>query len=52
MPTLDNSPLWTRLPPVEAGRFSVLPPVLMFGMLPSALRFARVLSHHLEGEAA
>lgn len=46
-PTLESSPLWTRLPAVEAGRFSVLPAVLMFGMLPSALRFARVLERHL-----
>ncbi|WP_022729826.1 ABC transporter substrate-binding protein [Fodinicurvata sediminis] len=46
-PTLEESPLWTRLPAVKAGRFSVLPAVLMFGMLPSALRFARILSAHL-----
>jgi ABC-type Fe3+-hydroxamate transport system substrate-binding protein len=51
-PTLQQSPLWTRLPFVEAGHVSVLPPVLMFGAVPSALRFARLLVGHLEGLAA
>lgn len=46
-PTLEKSPLWTRLPAVRSERFSVLPAVLMFGMLPSAMRFARVLLQHL-----
>lgn len=48
-PTLQRSPLWTRLPFVEAGHVSVLPTVLMFGAMPSALRFARLLVEHLEG---
>ncbi len=51
-PTLEHSPLWTRLPFVAAGHVSVLPPVLMFGAMPSALRFARLLVEHLEGLAA
>lgn len=51
-PTLQQSPLWTRLPFVEASHVSVLPPVLMFGAVPSALRFARLLVEHLEGLVA
>lgn len=46
-PTLERSPLWSRLPFVRAGRTSVLPSVLMFGAMPSALRFARLLVGHL-----
>lgn len=49
---LDASPLWTRLPFVAAGQFSTLPPVMMFGALPSAMRFARLLVDHLEDLAA
>lgn len=49
---LAASPLWTRLPFVEAGKFSTLPPVMMFGALPSAMRFARLLVDHLEDLAA
>ena len=45
------SPLWQSLPFVAAGRISVLPGVLMFGMLPSALRFADLLTAHLEAVA-
>jgi ABC-type Fe3+-hydroxamate transport system substrate-binding protein len=47
-PTLERSPLWSRLPFVKAGHVSVLPSVLMFGAMPSALRFARLLVEHLE----
>ncbi|MEQ1574230.1 MAG: ABC transporter substrate-binding protein [Vicinamibacterales bacterium] len=47
-PTLQRSPLWSRLPFVRAGHVSVLPSVLMFGAMPSALRFARLLVEHLE----
>ena len=47
-PTLDRSPLWSRLPFVKAGQVSILPSVLMFGAMPSALRFARLLVDHLE----
>ncbi|HLW29134.1 MAG TPA: ABC transporter substrate-binding protein [Kiloniellales bacterium] len=47
LPTLGNSPLWRRLPAVEAGNFSILPAVLMFGMVPSAMRFADVVSRAL-----
>ena len=47
-PTLASSPLWSRLPFVRAGHVAVLPSVLMFGAIPSALRFARLLVEHLE----
>lgn len=47
-PTLRRSPLWARLPFVQAGHVSMLPSVLMFGAMPSALRFARLLVEHLE----
>ena len=50
-PTLERSPLWSQLPFVRAGNVSVLPPVLMFGAIPSALRFARLLVEHLESLA-
>ncbi|NOT27399.1 MAG: ABC transporter substrate-binding protein [Acidobacteria bacterium] len=46
--TLARSPLWSHLPFVRAGHVSVLPSVLMFGAIPSALRFARLLVGHLE----
>ena len=45
--TLRRSPLWTQLPFVQAGRVSVLPSVLMFGAMPSALRFARLITEQL-----
>lgn len=48
-PTLQRSPLWSQLPFVKAGQVSVLPTVLMFGAIPSALRLARLLVEHLEG---
>jgi ABC-type Fe3+-hydroxamate transport system substrate-binding protein len=51
-PTLERSPLWSRLPFVEAGHVSVLPPVFMFGAMPSALRCARLLTQHLDGPSA
>ncbi|GLK73856.1 iron-siderophore ABC transporter substrate-binding protein [Ancylobacter dichloromethanicus] len=49
--TLDRlaaSPLWNSLAFVKAGRVLRLPPVLMFGMLPSAMRFAGQLSRVLD----
>jgi len=51
LPTLESSPLWTELPFVKAGHFSILPSVLMFGALPSALRLARLLSEHFTQQA-
>nr|WP_255616775.1 ABC transporter substrate-binding protein [Aurantimonas sp. VKM B-3413] len=50
-PTLRESPLWTRLPFVRAGAVTVLPPVLTFGAIPSAMRFARLVVDALEGRA-
>jgi iron complex transport system substrate-binding protein len=46
--SLRSSPLWRQLPFVAAGRVSTLPPVLMFGALPAAMRFANLLVDHLE----
>jgi iron complex transport system substrate-binding protein len=46
--TLAESPLWNDLPFVRAGNISVLPPVLMFGAMPAALRFARLITTELE----
>ncbi|MTH95636.1 ABC transporter substrate-binding protein [Roseibium sp. RKSG952] len=49
-PTLASSPIWRRMPVVEQERFTVFPPVLTFGMVPSALRFARLITNYLEGQ--
>jgi ferric hydroxamate transport system substrate-binding protein len=46
--TLKHSPLWSQLPFVKAGHVSELPTVFMFGAMPSALRFARLLIGQLE----
>lgn len=48
---LDASPLWRALPFVRAGRVFTLPPVLMFGTLPAADRFAALLLPRLAGAA-
>lgn len=45
---LDDSPLWRKLPFVEAGQVSVLPGVLMFGMVREAMRFAQLVTDRLE----
>lgn len=44
---LAGNPIWTSLPAVRAGRTHKLPPVLMFGALPSAMRFARLVTEAL-----
>ena len=44
---LAASPLWNSLPVVRSGNVQIIPPVLMFGMLPAAMRFARQLVLHL-----
>ncbi|MEF2551634.1 ABC transporter substrate-binding protein [Aurantimonas sp. A2-1-M11] len=49
--TLGESPLWRELPFVAAGQVTVLPPALMFGALPSALRIAGLLTDALAGPA-
>lgn len=46
---LARSPLWNALGFVRAERVQAMPPVLMFGMLPSAMRFARLLQATLSG---
>ncbi|MCV0427851.1 MAG: ABC transporter substrate-binding protein [Roseibium sp.] len=49
-PTLETSPIWRSMPVVQEGNFKVFPPVLTFGMVPSALRFARLITAYLEQE--
>lgn len=51
-PTLDRSPLWTELPFVKAGRVTRLDPVLTFGALSSARRFARLVTEALTDQPA
>ena len=46
---LARSPLWNSLGFVRAGRVQAMPSTLMFGMLPSAMRFARLLGQTLSG---
>jgi iron complex transport system substrate-binding protein len=45
--TLKESALWLRLPAVKAHRVVTLPPIWTYGALPSALRFARLLTDAL-----
>lgn len=40
---LPGSPLWQSMPFVQSGHFQRMDSVLMFGTLPSATRFARLL---------
>jgi iron complex transport system substrate-binding protein len=46
--TLEHSPLWSKLPFVRANHVTELPTVFMFGAMPAALRFARLVVEHLE----
>src|SRR5262249_55978209 len=46
--TLTASPVWNAMPFVRDRAILRLPPVLMFGALPSAARFARVLAAALQ----
>jgi iron complex transport system substrate-binding protein len=45
--TLARSPLWNSLGFVREGRVQAMPAALMFGMLPSAMRFAGLLGRTL-----
>ena len=47
---LQQSRLWTELPFIKAGRIATLPPVFMFGALPTALRLAELLVSELEAQ--
>lgn len=47
MRALSSSPIWAGLPLVKAGRHGVIPPVFMFGGLPSAARMVRLLVPYL-----
>lgn len=42
--TLTESPVWNAMPFVRSRSIMRLPPVLMFGALPAAARFARLLA--------
>ncbi|ABC94354.1 ferrichrome-iron ABC transporter, substrate-binding protein (plasmid) [Rhizobium etli CFN 42] len=48
---LSESPLWTSLPFVRRQRISVVPGVLMFGMVQEALRFSTLMVGVLETAA-
>nr|WP_244429874.1 iron-siderophore ABC transporter substrate-binding protein [Rhizobium leguminosarum] len=48
---LSESPLWTSLPFVRRRRISVIPGVLMFGMVQEALRFSTLVVDTLETSA-
>lgn len=50
--TLSSNRLWHALPAVAAGRVATLPPFWGFGMLPSAARFAEVLTAALTRDPA
>ncbi|OZA86773.1 MAG: ABC transporter substrate-binding protein [Azorhizobium sp. 39-67-5] len=49
---LNGSPLWNSLGFVRERRVQSMPAALMFGMLPSAMRFARLLGRTLPKAAA
>ncbi|RVD68690.1 iron-siderophore ABC transporter substrate-binding protein [Mesorhizobium sp. M4A.F.Ca.ET.029.04.2.1] len=48
--TLTESPVWNAMPFVRNRSIMRLPAVLMFGGLPSAARFARVVTRAMTGE--
>lgn len=51
LPKLADSPLWNRLPFARPGQLAILPPVLMFGMVNEAMRFAGLVTDLLEKDA-
>jgi iron complex transport system substrate-binding protein len=51
LPTLNRSPLWRDLPFVKNGRILKLAPAFMFGAVPSARRFSRLLTAALADAA-
>ncbi|WP_244464811.1 iron-siderophore ABC transporter substrate-binding protein [Martelella endophytica] len=44
LPSLERSPLWRALPFTARERLVVIPPVLLFGMVNEATRFARLFT--------
>ncbi|MGN7292643.1 iron-siderophore ABC transporter substrate-binding protein [Rhizobium sp. SAFR-030] len=48
LPKLSESPLWQQLPFSRPGQTAILPGALMFGLLNEAMRFARLITDHLE----
>ncbi|MET3598410.1 iron-siderophore ABC transporter substrate-binding protein [Martelella mangrovi] len=51
LPRLEHSPLWRALPFVAPERRVMLPPVLLFGMVNEAIRFATLLTEAMEVRA-
>jgi len=45
--SLARNPIWNALSFVKAGHVCGLPPALMFGCVPSAMRFARLMAERL-----
>lgn len=45
--TIGSNPLWLRLPFVRDGRVAAMPPIWLFGGLPSAMRLAGLLCETL-----
>lgn len=50
LPALARNPIWQSLSFVRKDRVHGLPPVLMFGCVPSAMRFARLVGNTLLAE--
>lgn len=48
---LNDTPLWSRLPFAQKGKVSLMPGVLMFGMVNEALRFGQLITDKLEQAA-
>lgn len=48
---LDRSPLWRALPIAQPGRIRRMPPVLLFGMVNEAMRFARLATEAAEASS-
>ncbi len=48
MRRLSGGPIWKALPQIQAGRFRSLPPIDIFGGLPSATRFATLIADALD----
>ncbi|NEI72150.1 ABC transporter substrate-binding protein [Rhizobium lusitanum] len=48
MRRLTSGPIWNALPQIRTGRFRILPPIDIFGGLPSAVRFAALITGTLD----
>ncbi len=45
---MDTSAIWRALPAVRTGQVHTLPPIWSFGAIPSAIRFAELLTERLD----